>query len=405
MKRLVSLLLCMLMFTTVFFAFSGCTKSVDTTESEKDTETEKVEIIDKSEKTETTVSDTTETRPVSKYPYTIIDQAGREVVIEKEFNRVVFSSVRPVPSVYFTAMGNIDKLVGMNPASLSAAKYSMFAILAPEIVNVPTNFVIGNETNIEELAGLEPDVVFCLNTNEAEIAAIESLGITAVGMNTNGTNAIELFSDWVDLIGSVMDKETRADTIIERSLGVQTKVREVAATIPQDEKKSALFIYDFNAGKLRVSGSNLYSQYWIETVGAINVAAELNHLVEVNLEQIYAWDPDYIFITNFTTLQAEDLINNTIEGQDWSGLSAVQNGNVYKNPLGIYRWFTPTADAALMLEWVAQKIYPDYFDYYTIEQEIRDHYRNFYNYRLSEDELNLILHPASDAAVYVRSAN
>jgi len=347
----------------------------------------------------------TTTSPVtadSKYPYDIIDQAGRTITITKEFNNVAFSSVRPVPSVYYVAMGDIDKLVGINPASLSAAKASMFAILAPDILDVPTNFVVGNDTNIEELIKLEPDVVFCLNTNEDEIRSIESLGITAIGMNTNGINAIELFSEWVDLIGKVMGEETRADAIIERSISVENKVKEVASTIPEQEKKSALFIYDYNAGKLRVSGSNLYSQYWIETVGATNAAASVNHNTEVNMEQIYQWNPDYIFITNFTSMQAEDVLNNNVEGLDWSGLKAVQNGNVYKNPLGIYRWFTPTADSALMLEWVAQKIYPGYFNYYDIEEEIRSHYKTYYGYELSDTEYDLIIHPSSDAGVYVR---
>ena len=48
------------------------------------------------------------------------------------------------------------------------------------------------------------------------------------------------------------------------------------------------------------------------------------------MEQIYEWDPDIIYITNFSPYQPEDLINNTIEGNDWSSVKAVKEGKVYK---------------------------------------------------------------------------
>lgn len=60
------------------------------------------------------------------------------------------------------------------------------------------------------------------------------------------------------------------------------------------------------------------------------------------MEQIYAWNPDIIFITNFTETQPADLLENKVDGQDWSQVKAVQEGKVYKIPLGIYRWFPPS---------------------------------------------------------------
>ncbi|MBR6332543.1 MAG: ABC transporter substrate-binding protein, partial [Dehalococcoidales bacterium] len=152
---------------------------------------------------------------------------------------------------------------------------------------------------------------------------------------------------------------------------------------------------------LEVAGSNLYSQYWIETIGAVNVAAECNNVTAVSMEQIMQWNPDYIFITTFTTCQPDDLYNNKLEGQDWSGIKAVQDGHVYKDPLGIYRWFTPTSDSALMLKWIASKTYPDLYKY-DMEKEVRDYYKTFYGYELSDKELNMVFNPSSDAAYYVK---
>ena len=72
-------------------------------------------------------------------------------------------------------------------------------------------------------------------------------------------------------------------------------------------------------------------------MGALNVAAELeqDNQVTVNMEQVYAWNPDLMFITNFTPAQPEDITGNTVGSFDWSGVDAVMNGRIYKMPLGL----------------------------------------------------------------------
>ena len=91
------------------------------------------------------------------------------------------------------------------------------------------------------------------------------------------------------------------------------------------------------------------------------MAADLSGTPEINMEQVYEWDPDIIFITNFSPYQPDDLYNNTIDGDDWSNVTAVKNQQVYKFPLGMYRWFPPASDTPLVLKWLATKIQPDLF--------------------------------------------
>ncbi len=38
----------------------------------------------------------------------------------------------------------------------------------------------------------------------------------------------------------------------------------------------------------------------------------------VGVEQILAWNPEVIYITNFCETMLEDLYQNRIKGQDWS---------------------------------------------------------------------------------------
>ncbi|MCR5437038.1 MAG: Fe3+-citrate ABC transporter substrate-binding protein, partial [Treponema sp.] len=67
---------------------------------------------------------------------TIIDHTGREVVIPAELNRIVIGSILPLASVYCMYMGSTEKLVGMHPSSMAAAKNSYLATVYPEVTKI-----------------------------------------------------------------------------------------------------------------------------------------------------------------------------------------------------------------------------------------------------------------------------
>ena len=116
------------------------------------------------------------------------------------------------------------------------------------------------------------------------------------------------------------------------------------------------------------------------------------------MEQVYEWDPDIILITNFSPYLPEDLYNNAIEGHDWSTVSAVNNGKVYKFPLGMYRWFPPCSDTPLVLKWLAKTIQPEKFADMDMDSEIKSYYKEFYGVELTDDDVQNIYTPASEAS-------
>ena len=87
----------------------------------------------------------------------------------------------------------------------------------------------------------------------------------------------------------------------------------------------------------------------------------------------------------------EDIYNNKFEGQDWSKISAVKNKKVFKAPIGIYRWDAPSAETPLMIKWIAKVANPELFNDYNIRKDIKDFYLEFFNYELSDEQLNFIL--------------
>ena len=86
-------------------------------------------------------------------------------------------------SVLAVFLGSADKLVGIHPVCMSAAKNGLLGELFPEILEADTGFMTGSDLNIEELMKLEPDVVFCTAANSTLISALENAGITAVGIS------------------------------------------------------------------------------------------------------------------------------------------------------------------------------------------------------------------------------
>ena len=122
------------------------------------------------------------------------------------------------------------------------------------------------------------------------------------------------------------------------------------------KRPRALILFNYGEGNIKTSGSNFYGQYWLESTGAVNVASELSGMADINMEQIYAWDPDIIYITNFSRHMPEDLYENAIPGHDWSTVRAVRERKVYKFPLGMYRWYPPASDTPLVLKCWRRKI-------------------------------------------------
>ena len=209
---------------------------------------------------------------------------------------------------------------------------------------------------------------------------------------------METYAAWIDLFGDIYGEQEAADAIIAEGRQVAEEIISVTSEIPEEEKPRVMIIMNYANGVMKVVGSNFFSEYWIDSAGGINVAADLNSSNEVNMEQVYEWDPDMIFITNFSPYLAEDILNNTIDGYDWSNVKAVKEGKVYKFPLGMYRWFPPASDTPLVLQWLAKMIQPEAFADLDMDNEIKEFYKTHYHVDLTDTDLEMIYNPTREAS-------
>lgn len=294
-----------------------------------------------------------ETSSAAEVPKVVVDQNGREVVLPDEINRVVMTAL-PFPSIYAITDEPVSKVVGMHPGSRGAIENSIMGIMYPELLDVDSGFIEGTDINIEELLKLDPDVVFYWADYANQTKQFEDAGITAIGVNTQGNgDALLTLETWLAIMGQVFQQEDKVGAVIDYGREVTAEITQVVADIPEEERPRGLFLFHHSSEEIVVPGAGHYGDYWLEGTGGINVAKEIEVTAAVNMEQIYQWNPEVIYISSFTTTVPEDLFNNTIPGQDWSQVEAVKNGRVYKEPVGVYRWYPPSGDAPLMLKWMA----------------------------------------------------
>ena len=333
--------------------------------------------------------------------HVITDQDGFEVTVPKQINRIVVCDILPLPSVLAVFFDSAEKIVGISGTSMNAAENSLLGQLYPEILDAETGFIDGTTVNAEELMKLQPDVVF-YNASRKELGeTLRKAGFPAVAISVNKWeyNCIETLNNWIQLLSQLFPDNAKTETVEAYSRKMYDLVQERVSTIPEDQRERAFFLYQYSDTNLLTSGKLFFGQWWADAIGVKNVAEELStdNSVAVNMEQIYAWNPSLIFITNFTTANAVDLYHNTVGTYDWSVVNAVENQRVYKMPLGMYRSYTPGVDTPVTLLWLAKTAYPELFRDMDILQETKTYYQEVFGITLTDAQAASIFTPTTEA--------
>ncbi len=330
---------------------------------------------------------------------TIVDQVGNEVVLPEKIERVVIASVWPLASVYVQTMGT-DKLVGLDPAIISAAENSMLIKIAPDIAKIESGFSQGGYMNAEELIKLNPDVVLYASGVPEDYEVAKQAGIPAVGFDLaiKDYNAVETINSWIEQLEEVMGEDLSSKEYVEYGKEIQDMVAERLKDVKDEEKPSSMIIHKYAENTVSVPGTKTWADYWITASGGVNVASEIEGTKEVGIEQVYDWNPDKIFITNFNDALPEDIYSNQLCSSDWSKLTAVKNKDVNKIPLGMYRWYVTCSDSPMMLLWMAKQHHPEKFEDIDFNKTMKEFYQKFYNVELSDEDIEKIVNPVREAA-------
>jgi iron complex transport system substrate-binding protein len=309
----------------------------------------------------------------------LVDQAGREVILPKQVNKVV--TLIPMSTVIVCSIDGKEKLVGIDETSSSS---EFFLKVNPELKELP---VVGTpwKINEEELLRLNPDVVITLPEPAKLVKRMEELGIPVFCLNMQRVECKQL-PEIIRLVGTVIGKE-------EQSLALATYYEEklemilnVTSELPKGEKPKVFLaigegltthLAPLTLSIMRIAGMQNVAENisWIPGAGP--------PVAEVSMEALLKWDPSII-------LSFDRYTKSAIESDPrFTGIDAVRNGRIYVIPSGCRSWFLPEPESILGLMWVAQKLHPDKFTF-DLEKEAKEFYSRFFGYEISDEELSKV---------------
>lgn len=385
MKKFVATSLALCMSLTPFTAYAGKNEA-------------------KNSKTESTVAETelenteAETEFDEKGTHTVVDHAGNTVEVPNHITRVVIDQI-PILSTYMSYFGgSAPYIVGYCGSFKDTITKTVLKDIAPELMESSDTVYAQSDLNIEEIMNLKPDVILynAGNTAHAEIlqaSSIPCIGFATVGADT-AADPLERYQQWLDLLEDVFGEDGKMDDFKEAGNEIIEDVEDRIADIPEDERPSAMILWKYSDGVPQVSGKGTFGTYWLQHLGVTDVVVdEAQGFTQVDMEQVYSWNPDILFLDGpgLLSLTTEDVLENKVEGADFSTLTAVQNGRVYDTTLGMWNWFTPNPDAPLVFAWLACNTYPEAFADYPLEDTIKEYYKDWYDYEVTDEYLEEML--------------
>ncbi|MFP3156313.1 ABC transporter substrate-binding protein [Lachnospiraceae bacterium ZAX-1] len=387
-KKVLSLCMAAMMLTMVL---TGCgsnaaSKDADTTQVTAEDTTADDTAKDTTTEDTATEDPTTEDTAQAEYASTsIVDLAGREVSLKMPISRAIALAGPSYEKVFM--LGQADKLVG---AHFYMVDRPWVVRTNPSIANVAA-IESPAEPNVEELLKLDTDCVLFWSY-DAPLESMSNAGIPAVVVQneTGNPKTVDEFIAYqkkeiqvfADVFGS--DAQKKADDWFSYFDEKVALVTERTKDIAEDERKKALYAYGEEG--LGVFSQYSYVSFWLEMAGGKNVADETGAEMdtEVTMEQVVAWDPDVIFMGR---MESTDPV---LKDEKWASLSAVKNSQVYLCPDGVMYW-DYSSEGVLLMQYLAQKMYPELFEDVDMVAETQAYYERFYGYDLSAEDAQKLL--------------
>lgn len=312
----------------------------------------------------------------------ITDQQGRTVVFDGPVERIA-TTVIPAPSMIIAADQGISKIVAVNRASQMQAGNGLLGEMFPEIMDLPIA-AAGNDfvPNVETIAAQNPDVVIqWAQFGDDIIAPIEQAGLELLLIIYGTQEDLEF---WVRMFTQLVGKPERGDTILDNMHRDRAAVESAVGTARRRPRAVNLYNYD----EMQVSGTESYMDFWLTLCGADNVGANAGpgSSVKVSREELLEWDPEVVFIGNFSPATPDTMYGDPF----FAEMSAVKNKRVYKVPNGGFAWDPPSNESNLMWQWAAQLLHPEDANF-DLRQAMKDTYSFLYDHDLTEDQIDRVL--------------
>ncbi|AGN00769.1 periplasmic binding protein [Salinarchaeum sp. Harcht-Bsk1] len=276
------------------------------------------------------------------FPVTLTDASGTDVTLDESPEDVVVLGASSAQTVW--ELGEQDRVVGM-PVGPSTAYL--------DGSQDRTHVLDGIRVQTETVVDLDPDVVIAPGGIIApeDVQALRDAGLTVYV--TNDGNSIQDVRDRVTSTGRLLGACDAADDTVS---WMDERLAVVNETTQGVDRPSVFYWL----GGGYTAGSGTFQGELLQLAGADNAAANMgiSGWAAAEPEAIVAEDPDYILVSEGTTLPEDHPVQQT---------TAVQEGNVI-TVNGNY-WNQPAPRIVLAVEEVTQQLHNESYQEATSDSE------------------------------------
>ena len=281
------------------------------------------------------------------YPVTLVDDAGRELVLEAEPARIV--SLAPSNTEIVCALGACDSLVGVTD----------FDDHPPEVADID-RVVLAATVDVELVVAAEPDLVLAAGnelTPTAVIEQLEELGLPVLVLYPESLD--EVYAD-IGLIGAALDRTEQADGLVS---AMEARVGDVVAAVEGAERPLTLYEVFHAEGTTYTAGEGSFLASMIELAGGTPLTGDAQGVIDA--EELITADPELILLGTASydpSLTDAGAALETLRARTgWEDLKAVREGALvpYLDDIVTTRPGPRIVDG---LEALARAIHPELFD-------------------------------------------
>lgn len=308
----------------------------------------------------------------------ITDVIGREVSLAQPATKLV-GTHNPTLNAAVVLGGGGKYVVGFGNKEMSRGLYEQVIESYDDLVQIGK----GSTINFESVLALGADLALLPERNEDVVPQFEEVNIPAVVI-LDSTESFESVKQTLTLLGQALGEDERAGQITTFLDGQLEK----AQTLLKDttERPSVLFLGA--SSPISVAPAAMIQTSLIEAGGGTNAVVGVEgtgSFIEVNVEQIVAWNPDVIWYPAYSDYTAEDLINDPA----WSSINAIKNNQIFEFPSLLEPWDQPTAAVALGVDYALHSLHPDLYDLDALMQDVNEFYTLVYGKTFTAEQLGI----------------
>jgi iron complex transport system substrate-binding protein len=233
--------------------------------------------------------------------------------------------------------------------------------------------ILSKDAGIEQIAPLRPDLVILKTYMREKLgASLEDVGIPVVYLDLETP---DIYLSDIGILGQIFGNPERGQEIQDYYQGVTNSVVDFTKNLSTSEIPSVLLLqYSISGGNtsFTIPGNGYIQTLLVRMAGGDPIwesTQDTSGWLTVNLEQIAAWDPDFIFIVWYqgdAGRIAEELKTTEI----WKDLAAVKKDQIYGFAGDFLSWDQSDSRWILGLNWLGAKIHPDIFDEYNLRESV-----------------------------------